>query len=109
MTTSPPSNADLQTLAYNNLNTFFTAHQDAPVEIEILLPCFEPEDGLSMQDGPNIGIPKEILVLAFLEARARFFRALSRNQEDEVHVYSQVRSFLRKSTLMYLVGDVASA
>jgi len=75
----PPE--ELQKLAYETLSSYFYEHQDEVIEIEILPPAIEPPDGIIMQDGLSIGIPKKILVLAFLEARKRFFEDMH-NVED---------------------------
>jgi hypothetical protein len=86
--------AALQIHAYNTLAAFFNTHAAEVVEIEILPPCFEPEDGICMQDGLNIGIPKKILVLAYLEARTRFFsvkakaRAEGSSEFTKVHIHT---------------------
>lgn len=75
------NNPSFQQIAYNTLTTFFTTHIDHVAEISVLPPGIEPQDGISMQEGPNLGIPKNILALAFLEARARFFKGV---KEDGV-------------------------
>lgn len=59
--------------AYDALNDFFKAHEDVTVEIEILPSALAPSDTLVLQDGINIGIPKEVLVQAYLKARTIFF------------------------------------
>lgn len=63
----------LQQTAYNALNNYFNAHTDEVVEIEILPPSHEPVGSLILEDGPNLGLAKKILVLAFLHARHLFF------------------------------------
>lgn len=65
--------AKLQAQAYEALNDYFNAHQKKIIEIEILPPAIEPPDGILMQDGCNLGIPKKILALALIEGRRRFF------------------------------------
>lgn len=67
---------DLQKFAYANLRDFFGAHENEVVEIEILPPAIQPSDGLSMQDGLSIGIPKKVLAAAYMEARRLFFADL---------------------------------
>ena len=64
---------DLQTQAYEALNSYFQVHEKHVTEIEILPPAIKPPDGILMQDDCNLGIPKKILALAFIEARKRFF------------------------------------
>ena len=59
--------------AYDALNDFFKAHEDVTVEIEILPSALAPTDTLILQDGINIGIPKKVLVQAYLNARTIFF------------------------------------
>jgi hypothetical protein len=64
---------ELQTLAYESLSKYLQEHTDAVVEIEILPPAIQPPDGITMQDGSSLGVPKKVLALAYLEARQRFF------------------------------------
>ena len=59
--------------AYDALNDFFKAHEDVIVEIEILPSALAPTNALTLQDGTNIGIPKKVLVQAYLKARTIFF------------------------------------
>ncbi|OCK91039.1 uncharacterized protein K441DRAFT_576677 [Cenococcum geophilum 1.58] len=59
--------------AYDALNDFFKAHENVAVEIEILPSALAPTDALILQDGINIGIPKKVLVQAYLKARTIFF------------------------------------
>ncbi|KAF2013868.1 hypothetical protein BU24DRAFT_464595 [Aaosphaeria arxii CBS 175.79] len=66
--------AVLSNKAYTILDQYFTAHEDEVVEIEMLPPAIQPEDGICMIDGLSLGIPKKILALAFLEARRLFFQ-----------------------------------
>jgi hypothetical protein len=63
----------LQTQAYEALNSYFQAHEKQIIEIELLPPAIKPPDGILMQDGCNLGIPKKTLALAFVDARKRFF------------------------------------
>lgn len=70
------SKEELKDRAYRVLSNFFTKHQDEVAEIEILPPAFQPADGISMQDGLNIGIPKKVLAMAFLKARELFFSGI---------------------------------
>src|SRR5438034_11622425 len=70
---------ELQSRAYDALVSVFEQHQNG-VEIEILPPALTPTDGrLIVQDKPAtgksfVGIPKKVLVLAFLKARDFFLR-----------------------------------
>jgi hypothetical protein len=76
------TSSDLQKLAYDALSTYFQQHEDEVVEIEILPPAIEPPDGIMMQDGRSLGVPKKILALAFLEARRVFFSNTSADEND---------------------------
>ena len=73
MAQQPPQQAQLQQDAYTALTTCFNAHPNKVLEIEILPPSHEPTNALILQDGTCIGVPKKVLVLAFLHARALFF------------------------------------
>ncbi|KAF2794916.1 protein prenylyltransferase [Melanomma pulvis-pyrius CBS 109.77] len=70
------SSSDLQDQAYDALSEFFSVHEDEVVEIEILPPAIQPTDGLLMMDGLNVGVPKKILVLAYVKARQLFFASI---------------------------------
>ncbi|CAO2658644.1 Nn.00g063670.m01.CDS01 [Neocucurbitaria sp. VM-36] len=76
MASTEPSRAELQTLAYEALSKYFQEHEDEVVEIEILPPAFEPSRGILMQEGLNLGVPKKILALAYVEGRQRFFKEM---------------------------------
>lgn len=71
---------ELQKLAYKTLCTFFKEHENDVIEIEVLPPAIQPETGILMQEGLNIGIPKKILALAYSEARTQFFENFSNNE-----------------------------
>jgi hypothetical protein len=71
------SNSDLSAQAYNALNSFFFSHEDEVVEIEMLPPAIQPVDGLVMQDAHNLGIPKKVLVAAYIKARQLFFEGIA--------------------------------
>ncbi|KAJ4294308.1 hypothetical protein N0V90_007998 [Kalmusia sp. IMI 367209] len=73
MSPSPTQQAQLQQHAYNAINEYFTRHSHEVVEIEILPPALEPLEGLLLEDGANLGLPKKILALAFVRARHLFF------------------------------------
>lgn len=72
----------LQNRAYVALNSFFAENEDKVVEIEVLPSGFEPTDGILMRDGTNIGIPKKVLALAFVEARHRFLASLESDDDQ---------------------------
>ncbi|KAF2108244.1 hypothetical protein BDV96DRAFT_285798 [Lophiotrema nucula] len=66
--------SNLQKRAYYTLNGYFSEHEDDVVEIEMLPPQMKPDDGaLILHEGRNLGIPKDVLVMAFLHARQLFF------------------------------------
>jgi hypothetical protein len=65
--------AKLQAQAYEALSRYLEAHHKQIVEIEVLPSAIKPPDGIFMEDGLNLGIPKKILALAFVEAREIFF------------------------------------
>lgn len=67
------SKVDLKDRAYGALSGYFNAHRDETIEIEILPPAVQPPNGILMEDGLNIGVPKKILALAFVRARELFF------------------------------------
>ncbi|KAH9876345.1 hypothetical protein J1614_004224 [Plenodomus biglobosus] len=69
----------LQALAYERIADFFHKHKDNVCEIEILPPAVQPPDGFLLQDGLNLGVPKKVLALAYVEARRRFFNSKHHN------------------------------
>ncbi|CAA9964352.1 hypothetical protein PTMSG1_07711 [Pyrenophora teres f. maculata] len=73
MTSEHDQKTRLQKVAYTCLSNYLQEHEDETIEIEILPPAIQPPDGILMQDGLSLGVPKKILVLAYLEARQRFF------------------------------------
>jgi hypothetical protein len=73
MATKDGQTSEFQKLAYKSLSKYFQEHEDEVVEIEILPPAIQPPDGITMQDGLSLGVPKKILALAYVEARQRFF------------------------------------
>lgn len=77
-----PSTIDLQVTAYNALSSYFQKHEDYVIEIEILPPAFQPPDGILMHDGLNLGIPKKVLAVAYIEARKVFFQNAHSIDED---------------------------
>ena len=58
---------------YESLCRYLDEHENEVIEIEILPPALAPTDGVLMQDGSSLGIPKKALALAFLAARRIFF------------------------------------
>lgn len=58
---------------YESLSRYFDEHENEVIEIEILPPAILPPDGIFMQDGAGLGIPKRTLALAFVAARQVFF------------------------------------
>ncbi|ORX92745.1 hypothetical protein BCR34DRAFT_500456, partial [Clohesyomyces aquaticus] len=62
--------------AYASLTNYFQQHQDEVIEIEVLPPAIQPPNGLFLTDGLNLGIPKKVLALSFVEARIRFFAGI---------------------------------
>lgn len=95
MSTEKESVGQLQALAYERLSLFFSSHQDKRIEIEILPPAFQPPDGILMEDGFSLGIPKKILALAYIEARKTFF--MNRHAADET---SQSDALLATKTML---------
>lgn len=71
--------SELQKQACFTLTEFFKEHQDEVPEIEILPDAMQPPEGIVMQDGLSIGVPKKILALAFVEAKKLFFAGLERD------------------------------
>jgi hypothetical protein len=96
MATKDVQRDELQKLAYESLIKYFQEHVDEAVEIEILPPLIQPLDGITMQDGSSLGVPKRILALAYLEARQRFFMS---NQTQDA---SSIAHTLQATTVMLL-------
>lgn len=69
--------AKFQTESYEALSSYLEAHHKRIVEIEILPSAIKPQDGLIMEDGCSLGVPKKVLAVAFLEARKIFFQNAS--------------------------------
>ncbi len=72
MSFNQSENSKVPKVAYEALVDFFTRHENEVVEIEVLPPAIQPPDGITLEEGLNLGIPKKILALAFIEARQRF-------------------------------------
>ncbi|KAF1839147.1 hypothetical protein BDW02DRAFT_229015 [Decorospora gaudefroyi] len=73
MASGDSQKTELQKRAYESLSKYFQEHEDEVIEIEILPPAIQPPEGVLMQDGLSLGVPKKVLALAYLEARQRFF------------------------------------
>jgi hypothetical protein len=86
--------AELQTQAYEALSRYLEAHRKQIVEIEVLPSAIQPPDGILMEDGLHLGIPKKILALAFVEARKIFF---ANAEDDDSHLIA-----LQATTVMLL-------
>jgi hypothetical protein len=74
--------AKLQVRAYEALGGYLEDNHKKILEIEILPPAIKPPNGLFLQDGLNLGVPKKILALAFVEAR-KVFMAKFENEDKE--------------------------
>ncbi|KAL6707883.1 hypothetical protein ACN47E_003557 [Coniothyrium glycines] len=77
MVITTSSQEDISKRAFESLNKYFTVHEDEVVAIEILSPAFQPPDGITMQDGLSIGVPKKVLALAYIAARQQFLANLN--------------------------------
>ncbi|ORY11168.1 hypothetical protein BCR34DRAFT_484567 [Clohesyomyces aquaticus] len=71
--TRAPPWADRQDQAYEALNDYLTQHQDEVIDISVLPPGipFDP-DRLILHEGSILGVPKTVLVSAFLQAKRMF-------------------------------------
>jgi hypothetical protein len=65
---------NLQAAPYVILNKFFDSHQDETVELEVLPQALTPAEGSVLQDGRSLGVPKKVLVEAYLVARQVFLQ-----------------------------------
>lgn len=90
------STSKLQVLAYERLSSYFSLHDNHIIEIEVLPPSIEPPDGFLLIDEFNLGIPKKILALAYIEARKQFFKHV--NNQDS-------RSIALKASKVMLLFD----
>ncbi|KAF2127348.1 protein prenylyltransferase [Dothidotthia symphoricarpi CBS 119687] len=115
MAPSDSAVAKLQKLAYDALNAYFEEHVDAVIEIEILPPAIQPPDGILMKDGSNLGVPKKILALAFVEARKLFFEKAHDNKTSALQATKVMLLFdpehltaahFRKRRLLELKSEV---
>jgi hypothetical protein len=80
------SYSDLPAQAYSALNNFFSMYENEVVEIEMLPPAIQPTDGLLMQDGLNLGVPKKVLVAAYLKAKELFFEGIKAGTTSTVNL-----------------------
>ena len=72
---------------YGVLNEFFVAHQDEIVEVEVLPSALAPTEGLVLKDGINLGVPKKVLVQAYLTARTTLFAHQTNLSIDTVSIH----------------------
>lgn len=82
MSHSDPSAVEQQRLAYESLCCYLDKHENEVLEIEILPPAITPPNGLLLEDGSSLGVPKKVLAVAFLEARRAFFDNRDNSQTD---------------------------
>lgn len=82
MAHSDSSVVEKQQHVYESLSRYFSEHENEVIEIEILPPAIQPPDGVLMQDGSSLGIPKSALALAFIVARQTFFDHKSNSPLD---------------------------
>ncbi|KAJ8111854.1 hypothetical protein OPT61_g5647 [Boeremia exigua] len=82
MAHSNSSAVEQQQHAYESLCRYLDEHEHEVIEIEILPPALEDPAGALLQDGTNLGIPKKLLVSAFLAARHIFFDNKNNSQTD---------------------------
>ncbi|KAL2352811.1 hypothetical protein BJ546DRAFT_155482 [Cryomyces antarcticus] len=81
-------------LPYDAITSFFQSHEGEVVEIEIL-PSAMRTSSLVLRDGACIGIPKKVLVRAFLTARVIFTeRGLFTGTESTDHYLNATRVIL---------------
>jgi hypothetical protein len=93
----------LQEHVYRELSAYLSLHQEEVVEIEILpsLPAENDKvdtlpapDSIFLQDGLCIGIPKKMLVLAYLESRKLFFSGMKDDDTASQVAYEATRIML---------------
>lgn len=89
MAHSNPSAIEQQQYAYESLCRYFDEHENEVIEIEVLPPAIEPPDGILLQDGSSLGIPKKVLAFAFLAARRAFFDNRDTSLTDPKVLYTQ--------------------
>jgi hypothetical protein len=72
--------------AYNALRRLFEEYHEHALEIEILPPAIVPPDqDFFVQDEFSVGIPKKVLVSAFLRAREVFANRNRLSAEQDVY------------------------
>lgn len=82
MSQKDSATAKLQVRAYEALSTYLEDNHRKILEIEILSPAIKPPNGLFLQEGINLGVPKKILALAFVEARRVFMENFETGNEE---------------------------
>lgn len=82
MANSDSSVVEQQRHIYESLSRYFDEHENDVIEIEILPTAIQPSDGVLMQDGLCLGVPKKVLASAFLVARQTFFDNRSNSPVD---------------------------
>lgn len=77
-TPSGHQEADSADAPYDILNRFFKSNRDRIIELEVLPQALAPAEGCILQDGTNLcvnlGVPKKVLIKAYLTARQIFFQ-----------------------------------
>lgn len=101
MAHSDPSAVEQQRLAYESLCCYLDKHENEVLEIEILPPAITPPDGLLLEDGSSLGVPKKVLVVAFLEARRAFFDNKDNSQTDPKVYHIIIRQPMCSDMLVY--------
>ncbi|KAF2185643.1 hypothetical protein K469DRAFT_575614 [Zopfia rhizophila CBS 207.26] len=74
----------LQDCAFNALDEYFKAHEDEVVEIEILPPGIHQASDILMQEGLNVGIPRQILILGYVKAKRIFLETFNTVHHSEL-------------------------
>lgn len=83
------AHGDAQNAAYDALERIFSANIDRVLDIEILPSSADVPDGqLFFEDELGVGIPKKMLVAAFVQAR-EIFAARSTNANDQSYQVSR--------------------
>jgi hypothetical protein len=89
MSMEPSNNqSEAQNAAYDALERMFSGNVDKVLDIEILPSSADVPDGqLFFEDELGVGIPKKVLVAAFVKARD-IFAARSTNTHDQSYSVS---------------------
>lgn len=91
---SSNAQGDTQNAAYNALERMFSVNIDRVLDIEILPSSADVPDGqLFFEDELGVGIPKKVLVAAFVKAR-EVFAARSINTNDRIYQVSSDSSII---------------